>query len=590
MTIFYKVSNLFSDLSDNQDDSPNIAMGGHLGQTSSYEANFIPPSKRNVTSKKRHGVFYTPDLASRLLAKWAIRSQDDLVLEPSFGGCGFLQAAKDRLTALAAEAPERQLYGCDIDPNAFKALVALLDGPYDPRHFRAKDYLTMSKDNLPAEGVGAIIGNPPYVSWHNMLPAQRRAAKVIDPKGTLKGNASLWAYFVLHSLNFLHTNGRMAWILPGSFLYADYSPTLRHIISQRFTRSIAILLEQRLFISEGTEESSVILLCEGFRDATEGNMHLTSVQSLDDLAMTIDNWSVGQEVGVQWDQQASRILAPQIAIELYTALEHHPQIKRLGEVAKIKIGSVTGDNNFFVLSADGAKELDIPSEALQPIVARFLHCKGLRVTLTDLADVAADGQRCLLLTTSTKNAHHKAIQSYIETYPKDHIPLNRTFKKRRYWYQIEDKLVPDAFFSCVRSKGPVLILNEAQTTCTNTIYRVWFQQSLPVSVHKQVAVSLQSTFSLFSAELEGRTFGTGSLKLEPSEASRLAVLLPDENVDASVAFNKMDACLRKGEADAARQIADQFLLDNALLTPADIQLLSTGLARLRIMRTGIRHA
>lgn len=583
------MSNLFSHLSGSQEILSGIAPDELSDILPSSEANSIPPSKRTITTKKRHGVFYTPDPASRLLAKWAIRSANDLVLEPSFGGCGFLQAAKDRLTALTVTTPEQQLYGCDIDPHAFEVLTSLLEGVPDPEHFREQDFLTMTSASLPLEGVETVIGNPPYVSWHNMLPAQRRAAKAIDPRGVLSGNASLWSYFVLHSLSFLRIGGRMAWILPGSFLYADYSPALRRILEQKFARSIAILLEQRLFRSEGTEESSVILLCEGFRSEIRENLHLTSVQSLVDLATVIDGWSLGQQTGALWEQQASRILAPQQALELYAKLELHPQKKRLGDLAKIKIGSVTGDNKFFVLNQAKVQQLGLPSEVLQPIVARFVHCKGLRVTSTDLTDIAAQGQRCLLLTTSQENAQNKAVHSYLQTYNKEHIPLNRTFSKRRLWYQIEDKLVPDAFFSCVRSQGPVLIINEAQTTCTNTIYRVWFQQDLPVAVHLQVAVSLQSTFSLFSAEIEGRTFGTGSLKLEPSEASRLAILLPAADVDASVAFNKMDCHLRKGEADEARQVADQFLLENGLLTSVDIQLLNNGLDRLRIMRTGIRY-
>jgi adenine-specific DNA-methyltransferase len=472
------------------------------------EFELIPPSKRTVTDKKRHGVFYTPDLASGLLTKWAIQAATDRVLEPSFGGCGFLQAAKDRLTALAVSVPEQQLYGCDIDPHAFEVLTTLLADTPNPYHFKEQDFLTVNSSDLPVEGVETVIGNPPYVSWHNMLPSQRRAAKLIDPQGTLSGNASLWAYFVLHSLQFLKIGGRMAWILPGSFLYADYSPALRRVLALKFSRTIAILLEQRLFRSEGTEESSVILLCEGFQQAPQEELHLTSVQSLDELSTAIDAWSIGQQTGAPWGQHASRVLAPQRALALYATLERHHQKVRLGELAKIRIGSVTGDNNFFVLSKDKAQQLAIPQKALQPIVARFVHCRGLQVTQPDLAELTAQGQRCLLLTTSADTFQHPAVKSYIASYPEESIKLNRTFNKRLLWYQIEDKLVPDAFFSCVRSQGPVLILNEAQATCTNTIYRIWFQQAISANVRRQIATSLQSTFSLFSAEIEVRAFGS----------------------------------------------------------------------------------
>ena len=41
------------------------------------------------------------------------------LLEPSFGACGFLEAAADRLREAGAASPLDQLYGCDIDEEAF---------------------------------------------------------------------------------------------------------------------------------------------------------------------------------------------------------------------------------------------------------------------------------------------------------------------------------------------------------------------------------------------------------------------------------------------------------------------------------------
>ncbi len=104
------MSDLFSHPSDNQKDSSSFVLDESSSLIpSAVEASKLPPNKRTVTAKKRHGVFYTPDPASRLLTKWAIRSAADRVLEPSFGGCGFLQAAKDRLTALEVGAPEQPI-------------------------------------------------------------------------------------------------------------------------------------------------------------------------------------------------------------------------------------------------------------------------------------------------------------------------------------------------------------------------------------------------------------------------------------------------------------------------------------------------
>jgi len=52
---------------------------------------------RQISEKKQYGIFYTPKRVTDILCKWAIRSKTDKVLEPSFGGCKFIESS-DRLT------------------------------------------------------------------------------------------------------------------------------------------------------------------------------------------------------------------------------------------------------------------------------------------------------------------------------------------------------------------------------------------------------------------------------------------------------------------------------------------------------------
>ncbi|SHL98956.1 N-6 DNA Methylase [Hymenobacter psychrotolerans DSM 18569] len=71
--------------------------------------------KHDLQEKKQNGIYYTPDLAAQILTRWAIRQPTDIVLEPSFGGCGFLTATRDRLLEIGNKQPQDRLYGCDID-------------------------------------------------------------------------------------------------------------------------------------------------------------------------------------------------------------------------------------------------------------------------------------------------------------------------------------------------------------------------------------------------------------------------------------------------------------------------------------------
>ncbi|WP_248789165.1 N-6 DNA methylase, partial [Escherichia coli] len=78
----------------------------------------------------------------------------------------------------------------------------------------------------------------------------------------LNQKASLWAHFLIHACQFIKEDGRLAWVLPMSFLQADYSQEIRKYISSIFTDSLCIVMEQKLFLSEGTDEQTVILLCK----------------------------------------------------------------------------------------------------------------------------------------------------------------------------------------------------------------------------------------------------------------------------------------------------------------------------------------
>ena len=70
---------------------------------------------RRNPNQKMLGAFYTPPALSDILVEWAVRNADDRVLEPGFGGCGFIESAFKRLAKLGASDPGSQIFGCDVD-------------------------------------------------------------------------------------------------------------------------------------------------------------------------------------------------------------------------------------------------------------------------------------------------------------------------------------------------------------------------------------------------------------------------------------------------------------------------------------------
>ena len=94
-------------------------------------------------SKKDLGAFYTPAELTDLLCDWSIRNSEDTVLEPSFGGCGFLRSAQRRIGAIGNKSPNNQIYGCDIDPEAFNFLATTFEAPIDLARFQKCDFMNL---------------------------------------------------------------------------------------------------------------------------------------------------------------------------------------------------------------------------------------------------------------------------------------------------------------------------------------------------------------------------------------------------------------------------------------------------------------
>src|ERR1700681_41651 len=235
-------------------------------------APYLASSMRQSASgseQRALGIYYTPHQVSSALCDWAVREHTDRVLEPSFGGCVFLVEAAAALRELGAQRPFAQLYGCDVDTRAFFHLRnAFPRRNVVPRFIRG-DFLRLAPSGRFASSVNAVVGNPPYVSNHNMTDAQRASARRSAAAGPLevRSTASLWAHFVNHSLRFLSDRGRLAMVLPGIAFRTDYGQGLLPQLSRRFRRVDVIHLQERVFAKQGIRDMPAILLCDGWNDS-----------------------------------------------------------------------------------------------------------------------------------------------------------------------------------------------------------------------------------------------------------------------------------------------------------------------------------
>jgi adenine-specific DNA-methyltransferase len=517
----------------------------------------VAPASTSVSQQKRLGTYYTPRDLAQVLCKWAIRRPDDKVLEPSFGGCGFLEESLARLLDLGASNPLEQVAGCDVDPVAFYHLAEMCDGESPPKDMLQADFLALEPSSFFIAPFHAVVGNPPFVSHHNMSAEQKQTAHAVRAgKETIDRRSSLWAYFVCHATRFIAKQGRLAFVLPMSFVYTDYAACVQRLLERSFRRVLVVHLNQRVFTEQGTEEKALVLLADGFGAEKTQPIQFAEASTLSQLVGAITQWGVLSHCSLQ---RHSLTRLPDSALSAFERQALSPQATDLGAKAIVRIGLVTGDTSFFLLNESEAAHAQLEESGLVPALRRLRDCPGLFLDIDRFQAIRASGKRCLLISPDNDKLS-MAFQTYLNSYSKKKREANVTFAKRKPWFRISVGRVPDAFFSCVMQSGPSLVLNSSRCTSTNTLHHVTFKDGVTELEKKVLAISIRSTFTQLSAELVGRTYSAGGLKLEPSEVQRLKMLLPEASRDeVESVFRRVDEHLRAGQVQAATQEADRFV-------------------------------
>ncbi|WP_374057194.1 class I SAM-dependent DNA methyltransferase [Pseudomonas syringae pv. atrofaciens] len=510
------------------------------------------------------GAFYTPGFLSKLLCCWAIRDKNQVVLEPSFGGCTFLEEISSRFLMLGSNSPLKNVYGCDIDKNAFLKLESLEIVGFE-NNFLEEDFLLLEHTVFCAGKADVVIGNPPYIGNSQIGSVQRKA---LDKWKSIYGfeidaRSSLWVYFFIHSLSFLKEGGRLAFVLPGSFLSADYAKRVHGILKENFSNCLIVSLAERIFISEGAEERTVILLADGFKEDAlcNGMLKFAHAPTLSCLPELFSRWETNRSVFYDFDSVGIGSFVERSATQKFLDLSRRIPNIELGSLAKVSIGIVTGDTKFFIKSLSDWRELDVSEDFLKFVVPKIRGISGLNLTKAQVQSLVNSNLRCLLLNTEKENLSTNVLL-YLSRYPLKKREL-ATYTKRSIWHQPDDHRIPDGFFTFLTHNGPRLVLNDARVNCTNSVHRMFFKEKVDVVTSKLIALSMLSTFTQIHAEIIGRPCGSGALKLEPKDALQLKILYP-EIVDASLvksAFKNAHRVLSKDPPDetSARKIADDAL-------------------------------
>jgi hypothetical protein len=130
--------------------------------------------------------------------------------------------------------------------------------------------------------------------------------------------------------------------------------------------------------------------------------------------------------------------------------------------------------------------------------------------------------------------------------------------------------------------GPRLIVNDAAAWSSNLLHGVKLGPVAPPP--RALAAAMASSLTLLSAEIEGRAYGGGVLKLETKEAERVLVptLSPSATQRLLDLFPAIDALVRAGATQDAAKTVDEVLgLGHSTLWAAYLAYRSRRLGRRR---------
>lgn len=420
------------------------------------------------SSRKSHGVHYTPSELARFVARRAlaaVEKEDYVVLDPACGD-------GELLLAVAVEAeksglPAPHLVGVDRDEGAVALAKERLDeAPAASVVVKAGDFLAMGMEQsgaLPST-YDLVISNPPYVRTQ-VLGAAR--AQALGRQFGLAGRVDLYHAFVAAMTARLADGGVLGLLCSNRFLTTKGGQSLRSLLlrhyevaelwdlgdTKLFDAAVlpAVVVARRVKVpssdagsfvrvyeddassDEAAEEGSVLDALEG---DVEGNVQILGRR------FTVERGQLLEPSTEQpWRLTSSSSARWMGVVKTHSA-------GRFGDLGPIRVGiKTTADSVFIRPSWDDLPEDLRPEEALlHPLLTH-------RVAARWRANGSAKGTRSVLYPHETRDGRRRTID--VSCFPRAaaYLELHRprlegreyVLKAGRAWYEIWVPQQPDAW-------------------------------------------------------------------------------------------------------------------------------------------------
>nr|WP_205876737.1 class I SAM-dependent methyltransferase [Mycobacterium gordonae] len=496
--------------------------------------------KTAASADKVRGGYYTPPTVAKFLARW-VAAAGGKVIDPSCGDGRILRELAVLTTAahgvelVAAEAKKARQYASVDNENLFTWLRRSRPGSWD-----------------------GVAGNPPYIRFGNWAAEQRESALELMRREGLRPTklTNAWVPFVVASTTLVRAGGRVGLVVPAELLQVTYAAQLRDFILSRY-RDVTLVTFERLVFDGILQE--VVLFC-GVVGSGPARVRTVNLDDADELGALTELDITGREAApalLHDDEKWTKYFLDPPQIRRLRRLKQSNALTRLGDIAEVDVGIVTGRNSFFTFTDAQARALRLKQHCV-PLVSRSAQLSGLVYDQDCRAsDIAANHRTWLL--NAPSNPTGRALSAHIEAGEVAGVHLGYKCSIRKPWWRTPSLWIPELFMLRQIHFAPRLTVNTTGSTSTDTVHRVRLDPSIsPLAL----AAVFHNSVTFAFTEIMGRSYGGGILELEPREAEQLPI--PPPACASTELAHEVDVLLKAGEIEKAVDLVDRHVLIDQL--------------------------